>query len=135
MVISSVGGAVNDAFAIIDTMRAINIPVHTYGLGQIYSCGLLIFMAGEQGSRFLFKNTSILSHQWSGFDEGKEHELKAAQTERKLVNARMLRHYELSTGMSKADILEKLLPAGDVYLSPKQAVDFHLADKIIASFI
>ena len=131
VIINSCGGFIYDAFAIIDIMNSFSIPVHTYGTGIIASCGLLIFMSGEKGNRFLLKNTSILSHQFSGFREGKEHELKATEKEDKLVSKRMQKMYENATGMSKEDIFKILLPPEDVWLSPQEARRYGLCDKII----
>ena len=74
LMICSEGGAVQDAFALIDVMRSSLIPVKTVGLGMIASSGLLIFLAGSAGRRVLTPNTSILSHQFSWYNEGKVHE-------------------------------------------------------------
>ena len=65
LIINSPGGDLNSAFALIDIMRGSRIPIHTLGIGQISSCGLLTFMAGEKGHRTITPNTSILSHQYS----------------------------------------------------------------------
>jgi ATP-dependent Clp endopeptidase proteolytic subunit ClpP len=134
LMINSLGGEVSVGFAIIDLMNSLSIPVYTYGIGQIYSCGLFVFMAGSPGHRFLFKNTSVMSHQWSGVVEGKEHEQQAASKENKRVSARIMKHYETCTGLSKQEILDTLLPAGDVYLTPNEAIKYNLADRIITKF-
>lgn len=132
MIINSPGGNVYDGFGIIDIMKAYPIPIWTYGLGQIGSCGLLIFMSGEKDHRYIFKNSSILSHQWWGSEEGKQHELKAAQKENKLISKRINNIYESVTGLSKEDIQTYLLPPKDMYLTPSEAVKFKIADKIIS---
>ena len=77
MLICSNGGDIPSCFALIDIMRSSKIPIHTVGLGVIASCGLLIFITGEKGHRVLTPNTSILSHQYSWGNWGKEHELFA----------------------------------------------------------
>ena len=75
IIINSPGGCLNSAFALIDTMKGSSIPIYTYGLGLIASAGLLTFMAGERGHRYITRNTAILSHQYSWGSIGKEHEL------------------------------------------------------------
>ena len=65
LMINSPGGSVHACFALIDVMKGSRIPVHTIGLGMIASCGILTFMAGQKGHRYLTPNTSILSHQYS----------------------------------------------------------------------
>lgn len=130
LIINSPGGEVNSAFAIIDAMEGSAIPVHTVGLGMIGSCGFLTFLAGAKGHRVLTPNTSILSHEWSWGSRGKAHELFAAQREFELTQERMLAHYAKHTGLSRAKILEKLLPAHDVWLSAQEALDLGVCDEI-----
>ena len=130
LVINSPGGQVHSAFALIDTMKGSAIPIKTIGLGMIASCGILTFMSGTKGKRFITPNTSILSHQYSWGSAGKEHELFARVREFELSTTRMIEHYKKCTGMSEKKIREVLLPAEDVWLSAKEAVKYGLADKI-----
>ncbi len=73
LMITSYGGDLSAAFSIIDVMRGSKIPVHTVGLGCIASAGLLTFISGAKKNRVITPNTSILSHQWSWGQVGKEH--------------------------------------------------------------
>ena len=50
LVICSAGGSAEAAFALIDIMKHSEIPVHTVGLGQIASAGLMIFIAGPKAT-------------------------------------------------------------------------------------
>lgn len=131
LIINSPGGEVSSAFALIDTMKGSKIPIYTYGLGMIASCGLLTFIAGEKGKRFITKNTSILSHQFSWGTFGKEHELFAAVKEFDYTKQRIVDHYKKCTGLSEKDIRKYLLPPEDVWLSAKDAVRLGLADSIV----
>lgn len=128
LMICSEGGSVEDAFALIDVMNASSIPIKTVGLGCVASSGLLIFLAGTKGRRMLTPNTSILSHQYSNYHEGKHHELFAIAKEHSLIQERMLKHYQSSTGLSEEIILSKLLPPTDVYLSSGEALALGLCD-------
>lgn len=130
LMICSEGGSVEDAFALIDVMKASSIPIKTVGLGCVASSGLLIFLAGMKGRRMLTPNTSILSHQYSNYHEGKHHELFAIAKEHSLIQERMLRHYQASTGLSEEIILSKLLPPTDVYLSADEALSLGLCDYV-----
>jgi len=130
LMICSEGGDLSSAFALIDTMRASQIPIKTIGLGLIASCGLLIFISGTRGRRILTPNTSILSHQFSAGSEGKSHELFATMREFELTNLRIVEHYRQCTGLSKRDIMEKLLPAQDVWLDHDSALELRLCDAI-----
>ena len=48
LIINSPGGSVPSAFALIDTIKGSKVPVYTYGMGEIASCGLMMFIAGEK---------------------------------------------------------------------------------------
>lgn len=133
-VINSPGGDVNSMFALVDTIKGSKIPVKTVGLGQIASCGLMLFIAGHKDRRFLTPNTSILSHQFSWGAFGKEHELFATVKEFALTKDRIITHYKKCTGLSEKKIKEFLLPAEDVWLTSKEAVDLGVADHIVTTY-
>ena len=130
LIINSHGGDLPCAFAIIDMMRGSKIPIHTLGIGQISSCGLITFMAGAKGHRILTPSTSILSHQWSGEFSGKAHELISAQRENDLTTSRVMDHYQFYTGLSPGIIREKLLPPHDVFLSAEEALALNICDQV-----
>lgn len=130
LIINSPGGQVPSAFAIIDAMKGSKLPVHTIGLGQISSCGLLTFLAGEKGHRILTPNTGILSHQWAWASWGKEHELFAAVKEFDMITKRILNHYKACTGLTEEVIRERLLPAQDVWLSSEEALELNICDEV-----
>jgi ATP-dependent Clp protease protease subunit len=128
--ITSYGGDLMSAFALIDVMRGSGIPIHTIGLGVIASAGLMTFIAGEPGHRMITPNTSILSHQWAAGTYGKEHELIATQRQFDLTTKRMIAHYRKCTKLSEKIIREKLLPPQDIWLSSEEALEYNLADAV-----
>lgn len=130
LIITSPGGDLNAAFAVIDAMRGSAIPVRTVGLGQVASAGLMIFIAGQKGQRILTPNTSILSHQYTWGAYGKEHELFATVKEFDLTTKRVIAHYKACTGLSESKIREILLPPQDTWLEPNEAKKLKLCDKV-----
>ena len=130
LIITSYGGDLFSAFALIDVMRGSQIPIHTIGLGIIASAGLMTFIAGEPGSRIITPNTSILSHQWSSGTFGKEHELLATQKQFDLTTKRMINHYKKCTKLTEKQIREKLLPPQDIWLSAEEAKEYNLVDRV-----
>jgi ATP-dependent Clp protease protease subunit len=128
LMICSEGGDTAAAFALIDVMRGSAIPVKTVGLGMIASAGLMIFIAGTPGRRILTPNTSIMSHQFSWYNEGKAHELFATMKEFELTQARMLAHYQACTGLTAEQVRTSLLPPQDVWLSAQDALTLHICD-------
>ena len=131
MIINSPGGEVSSAFALIDTMKGSKIPIYTYGLGEISSCGLMTFIAGKKGHRYITRNTSILSHQYSWGAMGKQHELMARVKEFENTHNRIMNHYKKCTGMTEQNIKKYLLPPEDVWLTPTEAVKYGVADEIV----
>jgi ATP-dependent Clp protease protease subunit len=130
LMVCSEGGDTAAAFALIDVMRSSRIPIKTVGLGMIASAGLLIFIAGTSGRRVLTPNTSILSHQFSWYNEGKAHELFATMREFELTQTRMLAHYQVCTGLTEEQVRQKLLPPQDVWLSATDALALNICDHI-----
>jgi ATP-dependent Clp protease protease subunit len=130
LMICSEGGELSTAFALIDVMRTSKIPIKTVGLGQIASCGLLIFLSGAVGRRVLTANTSIMSHQFSWGTEGKAHELFATMKEFELTQQRMVNLYKSTTGLDEETIKTVLLPAQDVWLSASEALALGVCDDI-----
>ena len=128
--ICSPGGGMPECFALIDVMKGSRIPIHTVGLGLIASCGLLLFITGEHGHRTLTPNTSILSHQFSWGNYGKEHELFAQVKEFELSTRRMLDHYKKCTGLDEEQIRKHLLPPEDIWLSAKEAKKLGICDQV-----
>jgi len=134
LIINSTGGDLTSAMALTDVMEASSIPIWTYGLGCVCSAALIVFITGQKGKRFITKNTSILSHQFSWGMVGKEHELVASVREIDLTKKRVFDHYKKHTKQSDATIKKYLLPAEDCWLSGNEAVKWGLADNIMKSF-
>jgi len=55
------GGWEDDAFAIIDTMKAIDAPVNVHAMGGVYSAGLMIFVSAT-GEKTVYPNTIFGYH-------------------------------------------------------------------------
>lgn len=132
--INSPGGEVASAFHLIDVVKQSKIPVHTYGMGSIASCGVLLMMSGAKGHRYLTQNTSIMSHQYSWGSGGKEHELFAKIKQFEISTEKMMDHYKKCTGKDKKYIRKHLLPESDMWLTPEEAIKHGIADKIIETY-
>lgn len=126
--ISSPGGCLTSCFALLDVMGSSKIPIVTYGLGSVASCGLLLFMAGD--TRVLSPNTAVLSHQFNWGSRGKEHELVADRVEQDNTSDRILMHYKACTGLTDKVIKDELLGPSDTWLTAKQAYRYHLCDHV-----
>lgn len=128
--INSLGGDLYQAFGLIDVMKSSRIPVCTSGIGSLMSAAFLIFISGNKGQRVITKNTSVMSHQFSTYYEGKEHDVKASEKETRYIKQRMLDVIKESCTMDERMIKRKLLPPSDVWLSAEECVELGVADKI-----
>ena len=132
--INTPGGLVASAYHLIDSIRHSHIPVHTVGMGQVASAGVMILMSGAKGYRFISQTCSIMSHQYSSGVIGKEHEMVAAVKDVSLESARMMNHYRHCTKKSEKYIRKHLLQHSDCYLTPEEAVTHGIADNILNTY-
>ena len=131
MVINSPGGECSAGFSIIDMMESSRIPVHTFGIGEIASMGLMVFMAGERGKRMITPRTSILSHRFSGRTGGNHSQMVACRKEQDMTHERIVNHYLQCSSIKTREELEStlLLPV-DTWLSPEEALKYGIADVV-----
>ena len=131
MIINSPGGSCPAGFSIIDIMEWSRVPIYTTGIGMIASMGLLLFMTGEKGRRVITPRTSILSHRFSSINAGNHSQLIASRKEEDLEHQRILDHYLAYSNVSnKAQLEEYLLRDVDTWLSPKEAIQYGIADRV-----
>lgn len=128
LIVSSYGGEAYASFALIDAMLGSAIPVDTIGLGYIASAGLLIFMHGA--NRKLTRNTYVMSHQYSGWNVGKQHELIAQRKEEDWLAERFIEMYLARSKLNREQIKAILLGPSDTFLTAQECIDFGLADEI-----
>lgn len=127
--INSEGGSLPAVFGVIDIIGNMRLPVDTYGIGEICSCGLLLFLAGEH--RYLTPSTDILSHQYFWGKVGKHHELKAGRKAEDRLMRKLISYYKERTGLQESVIKTKLLPPSDVWLSAEEAFKYNIATAIV----
>ena len=128
IIVNSGGGSISAAFALISVIRSSSIPVTTIALGECSSAALMIFMSGA--TRYVDKNASILSHQFSASFPGhaKAIDLRARQKELEIVEKKLEDHYMQCSGLSRKKIRKELLTSSDVFLSPEELIEYNLAD-------
>jgi ATP-dependent Clp protease protease subunit len=88
----------------------------------------MIFLTGK--TRILTPNTTIMSHQFSGYNIGKEHELVAHVKLNSITSEMIVRHLKKYTGLSEKKVKSKLLPPSDVWLSAEEAKELGICDVI-----
>jgi len=129
MIVNSLGGECSAGFSIIDMMESSRIPVHTFGIGEIASMGLMVFMAGARGKRMITPRTSILSHRFSGGTGGNHSQMVACRKEQDMMHDRIVNHYlQCTSVMTREELESTLLLPVDTWLSPEEALLYGIAD-------
>lgn len=129
--INTTGGDLYHAFALVDMMKNSQFPIRTIGIGAVMSAGFLVFAAGTKGERYAARNTSFMCHQYSDSLSGKHHDIKASMKEGESFNQKMIDLLQEATGLTRAKIRSKLLPASDVYLDANEVLELGVADHIL----
>src|SRR5690606_38570058 len=115
-----------------DLMQHITCPVHTYCVGLAASMGSLLLTAGAPGHRYAMPHSRIMIHQPLGGARGQASDIqiqaKEIQELKNQLNDIYVKH---SSVPMERSVIEKATDR-DNYLSPGQAIEMGLIDKIIA---
>lgn len=130
--INSPGGSVSAGFAIYDTMQYIKCGVSTICIGLAASFGAFLLAGGTKGKRMALPNAEIMIHQpaihGNGI-EGQATDIKITSDHIQKSKERLNSILAKNTGKTMEEIV--LATERDNYMSPAEAVDFGLIDKII----
>ena len=128
MYINSPGGSVCDGLALYDVMKGISCPVRTVCVGMAASMGALLFASGDK--RDILPHAEVMIHDplttgISGTALGVEEASRRLMQIRQTTAGILAEH----TGHTIEEIYEKTRT--DSFFSAKEAVEWHLADRII----
>jgi ATP-dependent Clp protease protease subunit len=127
--INSPGGIVTSGLAIYDTMQYIKPDVATICIGQAASMASLLLSAGAKGKRSALPNSRIMIHQPAGGFEGQASDIEIQAKEIIKVKHRLNEIYARHTGQDVKKV-EKDVDR-DYFMSPKEAMEYGLIDKVI----
>ena len=127
--INSPGGSVTAGLAIYDTMKQISPDIVTICFGVAASMGAFLLSGGTKGKRLALPNSRIMIHQPLGGAQGQAVEIEIQAKEilylKKTLNSLLSEH----TGQTLEKITEDT--ERDYFLSPCEAVNYGLIDKVI----
>tara|TARA_B100001287_G_scaffold268426_1_gene264688 strand:+ start:302 stop:955 length:654 start_codon:yes stop_codon:yes gene_type:complete len=127
--INSPGGSVTAGLAIYDTMQQIAPDIVTICFGVAASMGAFLLSGGTKGKRLALPNSRIMIHQPLGGAQGQAVEIEIQAKEilylKKTLNSLLAEH----TGQTLEKINEDT--ERDYFLSPNEAVDYGIIDKVI----
>ncbi len=129
--INSPGGSVTAGLAIYDTMQQVAPDVVTICYGLAASMGAFLLSGGTKGKRVSLPNSRIMIHQPLGGAQGQAVEIEIQAKEilflKETLNGLLSEH----TGQPIDKIAEDT--DRDHFLSPQEAVEYGLIDKVINS--
>ena len=124
------GGLVTAGLGIYDTMQYIKPDVSTLCIGQAASMGSFLLAAGAKGKRFSLPNSRIMVHQPSAGFQGQATDIEIHANEVLSLKKRLNEIYSIHTNKS-VDEIKKALER-DNFMTPENAKDFGLIDKVVA---
>lgn len=128
--ISSYGGYIYDALAIIDRLEASPCPIVTIGLGKVMSAATLIMACGDK--RVAGQNTFFMIHEGSSEIEGKTRDLKVELAHINDLEDLCSKLYErFSEGKVSAKEWKRWQQQKDFYFRSDKAKEFGLIDSIL----
>lgn len=127
--INSPGGSVTDGLAIYDIINNIKCPVSTVCVGMAASMGAFLLSSGTRGMRYCLPNSTVMVHQPLGGVRGQATEIEIVAKRILSLREEM---YQIMSKNSKVDV-EKMaaICERDNYLTPEEALEIGLIDKII----
>jgi ATP-dependent Clp protease, protease subunit len=128
--INSPGGSVTAGMSIYDTMQFIKPDVSTMCIGQAASMGALLLTGGAKGKRYCLPHSRMMIHQPLGGFQGQASDIDIHAREILLIRDKLNRVLSYHTGQP----IEKVQvdTDRDNFLSPDDAVNYGLIDKVLA---
>ena len=127
--INSPGGSVTAGLAIYDTMQQISPDIVTICFGVAASMGAFLLSGGAEGKRLALPNSRIMIHQPLGGAQGQAVEIEIQAKEILYLKETLNKLLSEHTGQPLEKIVEDT--ERDYFLSPHEAVNYGLIDKVI----
>ncbi len=127
--INSPGGSVTAGLAIYDTMQQISPDIVTICFGVAASMGAFLLSGGTKGKRLALHNSRIMIHQPLGGAQGQAVEIEIQAKEILYLKETLNKLLSEHTGQPLEKIVEDT--ERDYFLSPSEAVNYGLIDKVI----
>ena len=127
--INSPGGSVYDGLGIFDTMQHIKPDVQTVCVGLAASMGAFLLCAGAKGKRSSLTRSRIMIHQPLGGAQGQASDIRIQADEILYLKKKLNQELSDRTGQPLNRIEDDT--DRDFFMSPAEAVEYGLIDKVI----
>ena len=129
--INSPGGAVSSGLAIYDTMQFVKPDVSTICIGQAASMGAVLLAGGTRGKRYCLPHARVMIHQPLGGFQGQASDIaihaKFILSLRERLNRLLAQHTGKPIEQIERDTDR------DNFLTPEEALEYGLIDKVLQS--
>ncbi len=129
MYINSVGGDVNDGFAIYDTMNFIKSDVCTICVGEASSMGALILLNGTKGKRNALENSEIMIHQPLGGVKGQATDIEITSKRINYTKEKISSIIAKKSGTPLKKVKNDV--ERDYFMNSKEAQNYGIIDNIL----
>ena len=129
--INSPGGLVTAGMAIYDTMQYVKSDIQTIVVGQACSMGSLLASAGTKGKRLMLPHSRHMIHQPLGGASGQATDVEIRANELLRWKKELTEIYEQTTGQPLQKLKDDM--ERDKFMTPTEAVQYGLADRVISS--
>tara|TARA_B000000609_G_C24109272_1_gene312985 strand:+ start:217 stop:828 length:612 start_codon:yes stop_codon:yes gene_type:complete len=125
--INSNGGLIYEAFAVVDTIKNLSVPVHTICKGYTASAATLITLAGSR--RFMTKNSYFLIHEITDEITGNYTFMKHNFENSKILMEHIIDYYVKNSNLNYDKVKEHINT--EISWNAEETLQFGFVDKII----
>src|SRR5262249_59017316 len=129
--LNSPGGEAYAGMAMYDAMQYVKPDVQTYCIGMAMSAAAMLLTGGAPGKRFVLPNSKVMIHQGSGGFRGTPADIQIAAREILSLTRRYAEVIAHHSGREFDEVMQDI--DRDRFLAPEEAVEYGLADSILAS--
>ena len=132
VVIDSYGGQTYSLLSMISSIKSSTIPVATIVKGKAMSCGAILASFGEEGLRFMDKDSVMMIHDVASMAFGKVEELKADARESDRLNKKLYTMMARNCGKPNSYFLDLIHDKGhaDWFLEADEVKDHNIVQQI-----
>ncbi len=135
--INSPGGSVQAGLSVYDTLRIMKSPIRTVCVGMAASMGAIIYLAGDEGERYMLPHSKVMIHDPAygrkDISYRKPHEIQTELDDLNKCREKLAKIIAERTGHSVEEIYE--VTKNDSYFDVEEAVEYGLASKEISDLL
>jgi ATP-dependent Clp protease protease subunit len=126
LILSTQGGLIHAAFSVVDTIKSLEVPVHTIVSGYVASAGTLISLAGAK--RSITSNSFMMIHEIRSGFWGRYSDARAEYENITKLMEHITTYYVANTKITRERLRDMLRADND--LTAAEALEMGLVDLV-----